>query len=169
MGFAVVAEEVRALAQRSATAARETADKIEDSVARSQQGAQISAEVARSFETIQQQIRNLDTLVAAIAVASQEQTQGIRQVSSAVAQMDQITQANAGSAEETAAAAQELNAQAGVLSEAVASLRSVTGDVSKDTSNASLPSDPPQPPTSMSPAPQRMTAPTLAGRFSGQP
>jgi methyl-accepting chemotaxis protein len=131
MGFAVVAEEVRALAQRSATAARETAAKIEDSVARSQQGAQISGEVARSFEKIQQQILNLDTLVAAIATASQEQTQGINQVTSAVCQMDQITQANAASAEETAAASQELNTQAAVLSEAVANLRSVIGDKSQ--------------------------------------
>lgn len=131
LGFAVVAEEVRALAQRSATAARETAAKIEDSVARSQQGAQISGEVARSFETIQHQIRNLDTLVAAIATASQEQTQGINQVTTAVSQMDQITQANAASAEETAAASQELNTQAAVLSEAVASLRSVIGDKSR--------------------------------------
>ena len=128
MGFAVVAEEVRALAQRSARAAKETAAKIEDSVNKSQQGAQINADVAKSFETIQQQIRSLDTLVGEIATASHEQMQGIAQVTQAVAQMDRVTQSNAGSAEETAAASQELNAQASVLSEAVASLRSVTGE-----------------------------------------
>jgi Methyl-accepting chemotaxis protein len=127
MGFAVVAEEVRALAQRSATAAKETAAKIEDSVAKSQQGAHLSGEVAQSFATIQQQIRNLDTLVGEIANASHEQNQGIGQVTSAITQMDKITQANAGSAEETAAASQELNAQASILSEAVASLQAIMG------------------------------------------
>ena len=130
LGFAVVAEEVRALAQRSATAAKETAAKIEDSVAKSQQGAQISSEVAASFETIQQQIRHLDSLVGEIATASREQTQGLSQVTTAVSQMDQITQANAATAEETAAASQELNTQATALSEAVASLRSVIGEKS---------------------------------------
>ena len=147
MGFAVVAEEVRALAQRSATAARETAAKNEDSVARSQQGAQISGEVARSFEKIQQQILNLDTLVAAIATASQEQAQGINQVTTAVSRMDQITQANAASAEETAAASQELNTQAAVLSEAVASLRSVIGDKSQSRGTAPIAASAPVRPT----------------------
>ena len=127
MGFAVVAEEVRALAQRSATAAKETAAKIEDSVAKSQQGAQLSHEVAKSFETIQQQIRSLDTLVGEIATASHEQNQGIGQVTSAVAQMDKITQSNASSAEETAAASQELNAQASLLAEAVTNLHLLMG------------------------------------------
>jgi methyl-accepting chemotaxis protein len=127
LGFAVVADEVRALAHRSSTAAKETAAKIEDSVSKSQQGAQISSEVAQSFEIIQQQIRSLDTLVAEIATASSEQLQGINQVTTAVSQMDQVTQANAGSAEETAAASQELNAQASILSEAVASLSTVVG------------------------------------------
>lgn len=127
LGFAVVADEVRALAHRSSTAAKETAAKIEDSVSKSQQGAQISSEVAQSFEIIQQQIRSLDTLVAEIATASSEQLQGINQVTTAVSQMDQVTQANAGSAEETAAASQELNAQATILSEAVAGLSAVVG------------------------------------------
>ncbi len=127
MGFAVVAEEVRALAQRSAQAAKETAAKIEDSVAKSQQGAQISGEVAKSFEVIQQQIRNLDTLVGEIATASGEQNQGIAQVTTAVAQMDKVTQSNAGSAEETASASHELNDQASVLSRAVAGLQELVG------------------------------------------
>jgi methyl-accepting chemotaxis protein len=127
MGFAVVAEEVRALAQRSALAAKETAAKIEDSVAKSQQGAELSAEVAKSFESIQQQVRQLDLLVGEIATASNEQNQGIGQVTSAVTQMDKITQANAGTAQETAAASQELKSQASILSEAVSSLRVLMG------------------------------------------
>jgi methyl-accepting chemotaxis protein len=127
MGFAVVAEEVRALAQRSATAARETAAKIEDSVAKSQQGALISTEVAASFDTIQLQIRHLDKLVGEILISSHEQTQGLGQVTKAVGRMSTITQANAGSATETAAAAQELNTQASILSRSVASLQALMG------------------------------------------
>ncbi len=126
-GFAVVADEVRALAQRSAQAARETAAKIEESVSKSRQGAQISTEVAVSFEKIQKQIQNLDTLVAEIAVASQEQSQGISQVSTAVSQMDKVTQGGASTAEETAAAAEELTAQSLALNDAVDSLRQLVG------------------------------------------
>jgi hypothetical protein len=126
-GFAVVADEVRALAQRSAQASKETAAKIEDSVAKSRQGAQISTEVAKSFETIQHQVLQLDTLVAEIATASNEQSQGISQVATAVSQMDRVTQSTAASAEETAAASQDLNAQAGVLSGAVNSLQEIVG------------------------------------------
>jgi len=126
-GFAVVADEVRALAQRSALAAKETAVKIEDSVTKSRQGAQISAEVAASFTTIQQQVLQLDQLVGEIATASGEQSQGLGQITIAISQMDQVTQSNAASAEETAAASQDLNAQAGVLSEAIHGLQEIAG------------------------------------------
>jgi methyl-accepting chemotaxis protein len=127
-GFAVVADEVRSLAQRCAAAAKETAVKIDDSVAKSQQGVQISADVAKSFATIQEQIRQLDTLVAEIANASNEQSQGIGQVTTAVSQMDKVTQANASTAEESAAAPQELNAQALALKDAVVNLQNLVGD-----------------------------------------
>jgi len=126
-GFAVVADEVRALAQRCATAAKETAGKIEDSVAKSQQGAQISTEVAESFAKIQEQVRQLDALVAEIAVASNEQSQGIGQVNLAVSEMDKVTQSNAASAEESAASSAELNAQAETLKDSVGRLQSLIG------------------------------------------
>jgi len=126
-GFAVVADEVRALAQRCATAAKETAGKIEASVSKSQQGAAISVEVAKNFTTIQEQIRSLDTLIAEIASASNEQSQGISQVSTAVAEMDRVTQSNAAGAEESASAAEELNAQAEVLKETVGQLQQLIG------------------------------------------
>lgn len=122
-GFAVVADEVRALAQRCATAAKETAVKIDDSVTKSQQGADISAEVAKSFVTIQEQVHRLDLLVAEIATASNEQSQGIGQVTTAVAQMDKVTQSSAASSEESAAAAEELSAQSLTLKDAVATLQ----------------------------------------------
>jgi methyl-accepting chemotaxis protein len=128
-GFAVVADEVRSLAQRSAAAAKETAAKIAASVTKSQEGAQVSAEVARSFGEIQAKVQQLDQLVAEIATASLEQTQGISQVNTAVTQMDQVTQGNAASAEESASASEELNAQAKSLKDTVAMLQAlVSGD-----------------------------------------
>jgi hemerythrin-like metal-binding protein len=125
MGFAVVAEEVRNLAQRSAQAARETAVKIEDSVARSRHGATITAEVAASFQEIQNRVRQLDQIVGEIARASAEQQEGIGQINRAVSQMDQITQSNAAGAEESATAASRLNEQSAVLLRTVAELSSL--------------------------------------------
>ena len=126
-GFAVVADEVRNLAQRCAQAARETAEKIEDSVKKSHEGAAISTEVAKSFEQIQTRIRQLNELVAEIAGASSEQSQGITQVNAAMSQMDKVTQSNAASAEESASASQELNAQAETLKATVAELNLLVG------------------------------------------
>jgi methyl-accepting chemotaxis protein len=135
-GFAVVAEEVRSLAQRCAAAAKETAIKIDDSVVKSQQGVNISAEVAKNFGLIQERIRQLDTLVAEIATASQQQSTGITQVNTAVSQMDQVTQSNAGSAEESASAAEELNAQAISLKEIVVNLQQLVGGANAASSGA---------------------------------
>ncbi len=129
-GFAVVADEVRRLAQRCATAAKETAAKIEDSTARSQQGVQITGEVAASFASIQQQVLHLEQLIGEIATASTEQSQGIGQVATAVSQMDKVTQGNASGAEETAAAAEELNAQSALLEETVARLECLVRNAS---------------------------------------
>ncbi len=112
MGFAVVAEEVRNLAQRSAAAARETAEKIEDSIRKSESGVGISARVAESLETIAEKARQVDELVAEIARASGEQSTGIGQLNTAISQMDGVTQSTAANAEETASSAEELNSQA---------------------------------------------------------
>ncbi len=119
MGFAVVADEVRNLAQRSAQAAKETAAKIEDSIQKSGQGVEISEKVARSLADILDKARKVDELVAQIADASREQSQGIQQVNTAVTQMDQVTQANAAHAEESASASEELNSQARCLKQSV--------------------------------------------------
>jgi len=110
-GFAVVAEEVRNLAQRSAQAAKETAAKIADASAKSEQGAQISSQVAGSLDSIVQKIRQLDEMVGAIAQASHEQSEGIGQLNQAVAGMDQITQSNAALAQQSAASAEQLQGQ----------------------------------------------------------
>ena len=137
MGFAVVAEEVRNLAQRSAKAARETAEKIEDSIGKSQHGVAISAKVAAALTQILEKARHVDDLVAQIASASKEQSRGIEQITTAVSQMDQVTQRSAATAEESASAAEELSAQADSLKESVRELLAFVGGAG--TSTASLP------------------------------
>jgi len=142
MGFAVVADEVRNLAQRSAQAAKETAAKIEDSIQKSANGVQISGKVAERLQEIVTKARQVDELVAEIATASKEQSQGIGQVNIAVSQMDKVTQSNAASAEESASAAEELNAQALTLKGVVADLQRLVGGSSRSsTPVASAPRD----------------------------
>jgi methyl-accepting chemotaxis protein len=126
-GFAVVAEEVRALAQRSAQAAKETAAKIDDSIAKSGHGVEISSRVSEGLTQIEAKVRQVNGLVVEIATASKEQSQGLGQVGTAVSQMDKVTQSNAANAEETAAAAEELNAQAAMLLDTVNDLMRLVG------------------------------------------
>ncbi len=78
-----------------------------------------------SYEGIVERVREVDHIIAEIATASQEQTQGIGQVNTAVSEIDRVTQAVAGNAEETAAAAEQLNAQSGAMQDAVGQLRAV--------------------------------------------
>ncbi len=127
MGFAVVADEVRNLAQRSAKSAKETAFKIEDAISKSQRGVEISARVATSFGQIAGKTREVDQFVAEIALASNEQSQGIQQVSIAVSQMDKITQSNAAASEEAAAASEQLSSQVGSVSQTIVELESLVG------------------------------------------
>jgi len=121
-GFAIVAEEVRNLAQRSATAAKETGSKIEDSLGKTTQGVEISRKVGDSLSEIAQKIRLVDDLAGQVAAAAAEQSRGLTQINKAVSEIDQITQSNAASAEESASAAEELNAQSEVMRDSVAKL-----------------------------------------------
>jgi len=127
MGFAVVAEEVRNLAQRSAQAAKETAAKIEGAITKTAQGVEISAKVANTLNEIVTKARQVDELASEVANASGEQTQGITQINSAVGQMDKVTQGNAAGAEESAAAAEELNGQAELMKQAISELVALVG------------------------------------------
>jgi len=131
-GFAVVADEVRSLAQRSAAAAKETAAKIAMAIENSRTGSINSAKVADSLQKIAGSVSATDSLVGDIANAAREQSLGIEQINSAMTQMEKVTQGNAGSAEETASAAEELSAQARSMQEVVAKLRRFVGGKQED-------------------------------------
>lgn len=111
-GFAVVADEVRALAQRSAQAAKDTAPLIEESIANANEGNEKLNNVANVIRGITERANKVKNLMDDVSTGSQEQARGIEQVSKAMVQMTLVTQANAASAEESAAATQQLAAQA---------------------------------------------------------
>lgn len=135
-GFAVVAEEVRNLAQRSAEAAKSTAALIAQAQQNSDNGVAVSAEVARSLEDIVAAAGKVGTLVSEVASATNEQAQGIEQINTAVAQMDQVTQSNAANSEEAASASEELSAQAAELNEMVNALVRVVDGASNSRDKA---------------------------------
>ncbi|ADH85362.1 methyl-accepting chemotaxis protein [Desulfurivibrio alkaliphilus] len=130
-GFAVVAEEVRNLAARSAKAAKETAELIEGSVAKTENGTEIATRTAESLKEIVTAITKATDLVGEIAAASNEQAQGIAQVNEGLSQIDQVTQTNTANAEEGAAAAEELSSQADHLRGLMATFTVKGGSVSR--------------------------------------
>jgi methyl-accepting chemotaxis protein len=103
-GFSVVATEVRNLAQRSATAARESKELIQNSVQKVRAGSEFVNQTGNALSEIVMGVKKVGDIVAAIASASVEQSAGIAQVNQAVSQMDEITQQNAALAEEASAA-----------------------------------------------------------------
>ncbi|MHB1398139.1 MAG: methyl-accepting chemotaxis protein [Trichloromonadaceae bacterium] len=114
-GFAVVAEEVRNLAARSATAARETATLIEESVQKAGSGMQIAKLTAEGLSGVAAGITKVSDLVGDIAAASREQAEGIGQVNQGLQHIGEVTQSTTATSEESAAAAQQLAAQAAQL------------------------------------------------------
>jgi methyl-accepting chemotaxis protein len=153
-GFAVVAEEVRSLASRSAEAARETAGRISDATAKSEKGAALAERVGASLRTVVADTHKIDELVQHIAEASQQQTRGLEQAVNAMTRIETLTQANAATVEQTAAAAEELNGQAGSLRRDLAGLldRSIatsssSGPVHRPASTLSAPDNTPSSPS----------------------
>jgi methyl-accepting chemotaxis protein len=129
-GFAVVADEVRALAQRSAKAAKDTAALIDESITRSNEGQHKVQQVSGVIESITTSTVKVKGLVDEVSEASRQQSQGIDQVSQAIAQMEKVTQGTAATAEESAAASEELNAQAEASMQVVTRLSTLVGGTS---------------------------------------
>ncbi len=111
-GFAVVATEVRNLAGRSATAAKEIKELINDSVDKVDAGSSLVTQSGENLSDIVDSVKKVSDIVSEIAAASQEQTAGIGQVNQAVSSMDEVTQQNAALAEETSAAAASMTEKA---------------------------------------------------------
>jgi methyl-accepting chemotaxis protein len=118
-GFAVVASEVRALAGRSAEAAKEIKSLINASVERVVRGSVLVNEAGSTMDEVVTSIRRVTDLMGEISSASSEQSAGVAQVGEAVTQMDQVTQQNAALVEQMAAAASSLKSQAGALLQTV--------------------------------------------------
>jgi methyl-accepting chemotaxis protein len=122
-GFAVVAHEVRALAGRSASAAKEIRALIDASNGHVRSGAGLVEQAGASLDEVNAAIQGVSDIIAEIAAASREQATGLEQVSTAVTQMDEATQRNAALVEETTASAQALSHQAAELAELVSFFR----------------------------------------------
>ena len=114
-GFAVVAEEVRNLAARSASAAKETAELIESSIKTVEKGSSLALKTGEVLNDITKGAVKVADIVAEISVSSNEQAQGIAQINEGLVQIDKVTQTNTASAEESASAAEELSGQANQL------------------------------------------------------
>jgi len=135
-GFAVVAEEVRNLAARSAKAAQETADLIEGSNKEITEGATITTQTATALDEITDHASKVSDLIAGIAAACREQSDGVTQINQALEQIDQVTQQVAANSEETAATSEEMSGQADTLQSLVGNFKLKGGSSQLQTSTS---------------------------------
>jgi methyl-accepting chemotaxis protein len=111
-GFAIVAEQVRSLAQRTADSSRETATRVAAAAKNSREGVEICGQVAQSLTEIVDRAHEVDRLVGDIAEASRGQTEGLAQLDVSLQRIGRVTQSNAATAQQSAAAADDLTTQA---------------------------------------------------------
>jgi methyl-accepting chemotaxis protein len=129
MGFAVVADEVRNLAQRAALAARDTTALIERSASSAHDGVAKLGRMSSTIGQITTSVASLSALVEEVSEATRQQANGLEQVRQSVVQMEHVTQTTAATAEESAAASEELNALAGTATDMVTQLERLIGGV----------------------------------------
>ena len=166
-GFAVVATEVRNLASRSAEAAKEIKELIQDSVSKVQVGSELVDESGNTLEEIVVAVKKVGDIIAEIAAASAEQSAGIEQVNRAVTSMDEVTQQNAALAEQTSAASAQLNEKARELERLVGffSLNGMESPVQEQPAAPApkaAPKATPMPPSRPAPALQPAARPAVA-------
>jgi methyl-accepting chemotaxis protein len=114
-GFAVVAEEVRNLASRSQTSAKDTSELIEESINRVNEGAKIAGETSSALKAIVDDVTKVAGIITGIAKSSGEQSLAIGQVMEGVNQISTVVQNNSATSEESASASEELSSQADVM------------------------------------------------------
>ena len=122
-GFAVVADEVRNLASKSAEASKNTAVLIENSLQAVENGKRIADETAQSLEVVISDIQEASSLMGSIAKAATDQAESISQITLGIDQISSVVQTNSATAEESAAASEELSGQAQILNELVRKFR----------------------------------------------
>lgn len=142
LGFAVVAEEVRNLAAKSAAAAAETAELIEDSIKKIHDGKGIADDTMKSFEAISADVAQTAEMVKNIAEASNYQATAIEQVNQAINQVSQVVSSNSATSEQCAAASVELSGQAKSIRESLAVYKLGNSDGFVQTSNYPVVSHP---------------------------
>jgi len=126
-GFAIVADEVGNLAMRAAEAAKNTGNLIEGTVKKIKEGSELVQKTDAEFRQVALNVEQSGELVGQISAASAEQSQGIEQINKAVSEMDKVVQQNAGNAEESASASEEMNSQAKRMKNLVEDLVTVVG------------------------------------------
>jgi len=156
-GFAVVAEEVRNLAQRSAEAAKTTTVLLAESFTNADKGVEVSGEVSSLLSDVEEKVSQITGLMAEVSESSTNQAMKIREISDSVSMVDQVTQGNAASAEESAASSEEMSAQANHLRGLVVKLEEVVGGEKKGKLQQS--GDPIPAPVAERPAPASRSIP----------